>query len=76
MSTLNPLRGYRSQLRAILQHSATPTPLFEHEDEHSLSAVATALWCTPLKIGLASEARSTTGARAKAEARGRFCCAW
>jgi hypothetical protein len=28
---------------AILQHSATPTPLFEHEDEHSLSAVATAL---------------------------------
>ena len=36
---------------------------FEHEDEHSLSAVADALSCTPLKLGLASEARSTTALR-------------
>jgi hypothetical protein len=58
-------RGREVQFRlgAVLQHSASPIPLFEHEDEHSLSAVANALSCTPLKVGPASVARSTTGLR-------------
>ena len=45
----------------LMQQPTTPTRLFEHLDEHSLSAVANALSCTPLKVGLASEGRSTTG---------------
>ena len=40
VSTLQP--ATRVQFRQA-QYSVTPTPLFEHEDEHSLSAVAIAL---------------------------------
>ena len=56
-----PAMRVQLRLGAVLQQFAKPTPLFEHED--SLSAVANALSCTPLKVGLASEARSTTGLR-------------
>jgi hypothetical protein len=31
---INPLRGVQFAAGAILQHSATPAPLIEHEDEH------------------------------------------
>jgi len=66
-SVPNPRTPLQFGQGAIRQHSATSTQSFEHE--HSLSSVATALWCTPLKVGLASEARFTTGPRAKEEAR-------
>jgi hypothetical protein len=57
-STPNPAAvGCNSDWAQYSNTPATPTPLFEH----SLSSVATALSCTPLKIGLASGARSTTG---------------
>jgi hypothetical protein len=56
-STPNPRRRMQFGQGAILEYFANPTPLFEH----SLSTVANALSCTPLKVGLASEGRSTTG---------------
>ncbi|MFY9986757.1 MAG: 1,2-phenylacetyl-CoA epoxidase subunit PaaD [Chthoniobacterales bacterium] len=45
---------------ATLQHSTTPS-LRPQEVEHSLSDEARAQCCQPLEVGLASEARSTTG---------------
>jgi hypothetical protein len=43
----------------------------ENDDENSLSDEAQALYCHALKIGLASEARSTNKTWAKSEGRGR-----
>jgi len=51
-------------------HAITPS-LRVAGFEDSLSAIAHALWCHPLKVGLASEARSTTKPLATAEGRGR-----
>ena len=45
---------------ATLQHSTTPS-LRPQGVEHSLSDEARAQCCQPLEVGLASEARSTTG---------------
>ncbi|MGA7125928.1 MAG: hypothetical protein WBZ19_06465, partial [Chthoniobacterales bacterium] len=51
-------------------HSHTPS-LRVSGLEDSLSDEAHGLCCQPLEVGLASEARSTTGTWAKSEGRGR-----
>ncbi|MGA7126073.1 MAG: hypothetical protein WBZ19_07200, partial [Chthoniobacterales bacterium] len=54
----------------VLQYSNTPS-LRVTGFEDSLSDEARGLCCQPLEVGLASEARSTTGTLAKSEGRRR-----
>ncbi len=67
---LEPATRVPFGLGAVLQHSHTPS-LRVTGFEDSLSDEAHGLCCQPLEVGLASEARSTTGTLAKAEGRRR-----